>query len=54
MKIKFDADINLLLNKQLKKVHLEERRFRRKLVKMIKDTDSKLDHYLISCIGVMN
>ena len=29
-------------------------RFRRKLVKMIKDVDSKFDDYSISCIGVMN
>ena len=46
MKIKFDRDNNLLLNKQLKKVRLEERRFRRKLVKMIKDL-IKFDHYLV-------
>ena len=31
--------------KQLKKVHLEEHRFRSKLVKMIKDADSKFDDY---------
>ena len=27
-------------------MHLEERRFRCKLVKMIKDADSKFDYYL--------
>ena len=40
--------------KQLKKVHLEERRLRGKLGKMIKDIDNKFDDYSISCIGVMN
>ena len=42
------------LLKQLKKAHLEERRFSSKLVKMIKDADSKFDDYSISRIGVMN
>ena len=35
-------------------VHLEERRFRSKLVKMIKDAKSKFDDYSISRVGVTN
>ena len=38
----------------IKNVHLEEHRFRSKLVKMIKDADSEFDDYSISHIGLRN
>ena len=42
------------LLKQSKKVDLEKRRFRSKLVKMITDADSKFYDYSISHMGIMN
>ena len=40
-----DFDANKMPAKITKEEHLEERRFRNKLVEMIKDADSKFDDY---------